>query len=123
MRTPLSFQIATRSEVDGRRIGMREFWPYLEDLAAVDPRVFVRFAHALSEHSASPYLDRVDVPVQIVAGGRDTFTPVWRSVEMHRRIPDSELIVLDEGTHTAPIEAPALTGQRLRRFLQRFPAA
>ena len=45
-------------------------------------------------------------PTLIVAGRLDSFTPHYLSEEMHTLIPGAELHVVEEGSHTAPIERP-----------------
>jgi pimeloyl-ACP methyl ester carboxylesterase len=57
------------------------------------------------------------VPTLIVAGERDTWTPLERSKAMHAAIPGSELLVLADATHTGPLERPEVVGERLERFL------
>ncbi len=118
-RTPLAYEIATRQEVDGTRLGIREFGPYMQDLAAMTPKVFFGFARSLAEHSAAPYLRQLDVPAWVLGGGRDSFTPRWRSEEMAHRLPRAELTVLPAGTHTTPLEYPATLYEGLSRLLQR----
>ena len=41
------------------------------------------------------------------------------SEEMANLLPNSELIVLEEGTHTAPLEMPELLNDALEAFLRR----
>ena len=64
---------------------------YFHDLSDVDPLLFVRMLASASQHDALDHLPHVDVPTLVVAGERDTFTPMWLSVKMHSAIPDSEL--------------------------------
>ena len=70
-----------------------------------------------AEHSCEDILHKIDVPVLIVAGEHDTFTPVWLSEKMHCEIPDSEMLMVPDGTHTAPIELPELVCLRLEKWL------
>jgi pimeloyl-ACP methyl ester carboxylesterase len=37
---------------------------------------------------------------------------------MARSIPGSELLVVEDGSHTTPIERPQLVGDRVLRFLR-----
>lgn len=116
--TRLSYELAVRVEVNGRRIDRRDFWPYFQHLGEMDMRVFALLARALAEHSAGDLLADVSLPTLIIGGGRDTFTPVWLSEEMWRRIPESEYLFIPDGTHATPIEHPQLIGLRLEKFLR-----
>ena len=116
--TRLSYEIATRFEVDGSRLSVDDFFPYLEHVAHMHVGVFARFAKSLSTHSARDVLGTIKVPALVVGAGKDTFTPGWRSEEMHALIPGSELLYLPEGTHTAPLEWADVVGDRLETFLR-----
>lgn len=116
----VAYQVATRFEVDGTRLSWKDFGPYLQTLAGMDPRIFFHLARELAEHSAAPYLGNVNVPALVVGGTRDTFTPGWRSEEMARRLPDAELLIIDGATHTGPLEHTTIIGHRASRFLERI---
>jgi pimeloyl-ACP methyl ester carboxylesterase len=117
--TELSYQIATRFELNGQLIRREDFFPYLEHMARVDVRLFLDMLAAAGRHSARPFLDQIDVPTLIIAGERDGFTPAHLSEEMHRCIRGSELHVVRDGSHTAPIERPAEVTARVEAFLSR----
>lgn len=120
----LSFQVATRVEVNGDLVKREDFRPYLKHLSQMDVTLFFSLLADASEHDSLEYLSEIDVPTLIVAGEKDKFTPAWLSNVMQARIPESELCTVPMGTHTAPIEMPELINLRLRRFLeQRVPPA
>ncbi|MCK8499386.1 alpha/beta fold hydrolase [Myxococcus fulvus] len=118
LRTELAVQLAISLEMNRERIARNDLAPYFEHLARMDPVVFVRTLDSLSEHSAWDHLLHVDVPSLVVAGGRDKFTPGWLSRKMASRIPEAELVLIPDGTHTAPLEAPGLVEVRVERFLR-----
>ncbi|MCP3060093.1 alpha/beta hydrolase [Myxococcus sp. K38C18041901] len=118
LRTELAVQLAISLEMNRERIARNDLAPYFEHLARMDPVVFVRTLDSLAEHSAWDHLLHVDVPSLVVAGGRDKFTPGWLSRKMASRIPEAELVLIPDGTHTAPLEAPGLVEVRVERFLR-----
>jgi pimeloyl-ACP methyl ester carboxylesterase len=117
--TELAYQIATRFELNGELIRREDFFPYLEHMARIDVRLFLEMLAAAGRHSCRELLDRIDVPTLIVSGERDGFTPAHLSEEMHRLIRDSELHVVQNGSHTAPIERPAEVTERIADFLRK----
>ena len=117
--TELAYQIATRFEINGELIRREDFFPYLEHMARVDVRLFLEMLAAAGRHTARELLAHVAVPTLIVAGDRDGFTPADLSAEMHRLIRDSELHVVQGGSHTAPIERPAEVTERIADFLRK----
>ena len=123
MPTRLAFEIAARLEINRELVEPDDFMPYLEGMARMDSRLFVSMLGEAGAHSAEDLLPEVAVPVLVVAGGRDGFTPPDRSLAMAEAIPGAELLVIEEGSHTAPIERPELVGDAVTRFLARLEAA
>lgn len=117
--TRLALTIAGRVEINRALIDPDAFMPYLEAMARMDVRVFLAMLAAAGGHSSDGWLAAIDVPVLVVAGARDGFTPPARSREMAAVIPGAELLEIDDGTHTAPIERPQLVDQTVLEFLAR----
>jgi pimeloyl-ACP methyl ester carboxylesterase len=115
--TRLAYEIATHFEVNGRMINYEDFMPYLHFIGKIDLRMFVKMLDFASRHTAEDFLPQIDVPVLIVAGEHDTFTPLRLSEKMAADIPGAELIVVPRGSHTAPIEMPQLVNLRIERWL------
>ena len=92
--------------------------PYLEHLAVLDMRMFIRTVLQTQEHDAWDLLAGLTVPVLFVGAERDAFTPIRLSKEMASRIPGAELLVLADATHAAIIEQPETINHRIERFLR-----
>jgi len=116
--TELAFALAKRFEINGELIRREDFLPYLEHMARIDVRLFLDMLAAAGRHSARELLEQIEVPTLIVAGDRDGFTPLALSEEMHHRIRRSELLVVEGGSHTTPIERPAEVSSRVAAFIR-----
>ncbi len=117
--SPMTFHIAARtSEINSKFVRKQDFQPYLEHVAKMDLRVFMRMLKGLAEHSAEEILETIDVPTLVIAGEFDSFTPTQRSLEMHDGIAGSQLLVVPGGTHVAPVELPDLVNSAIEKFLK-----
>jgi pimeloyl-ACP methyl ester carboxylesterase len=110
--------VARLLETNSRLVSQSDLGPYFQHLAGMDPRVFARVAIDANEHTVEERLSEVHAPTLIIAGDRDSFTPVWLSRRMHTLTPGSELMVVPGGTHVAPLEIPELLHLRVDRFLE-----
>ncbi|MBK8258602.1 MAG: alpha/beta hydrolase [Polyangiaceae bacterium] len=100
----LALRIALMTgEVDARSIAAEDLLPYMKHMVDIDLPMFLRMLHSAGEHSARDLLPNIHVPVLVIAGDRDTFTPTRYAEEMARLIPKAKLVVLP-GTHVIPIE-------------------
>ncbi|KAB2896859.1 MAG: alpha/beta hydrolase [Kofleriaceae bacterium] len=115
--TKLALAIAGRVEINRALVQPDDFMPYLEGLARMDVRVFLAMLAAAGQHSSEPWLGEIDVPVLVVAGGRDGFTPPERSRQMAASIPNSSFLEVPDGSHTAPIERPLEIDRAVLDFL------
>jgi pimeloyl-ACP methyl ester carboxylesterase len=106
-------------DVDPDNVRREDLLPYLQHMTHVDFPLFLKMLRAAGAHSAEDYLKEIDVPVLIIAGEKDTFTPGSLSTYMAEQIPGSELLVVPAGTHVAPIEQPELVGARIKAFIAR----
>jgi pimeloyl-ACP methyl ester carboxylesterase len=106
-------------DIDPRNVRREDILPYLKHMTHVDFAMFLRMLRAAGDHTAEDWLAEVNIPVIIVAGERDTFTPASLSEAMAERIPNAELLMVKGGSHVAPIEQPELVSERIRAFLSR----
>ena len=104
-------------EIDPRTVRPEDIEPYFQHVAHVDFPMFARMLSAAGEHSAEDILPGVDVPVLIIAGDRDSFTPPELSRHMAETMPKAELVMLSGGTHVAPLEQHELVSLRIEKFL------
>jgi 3-oxoadipate enol-lactonase len=66
----------------------------------------------------TPLLNGITVPTLIVVGRDDEFTPVSTAEFMHERIPNSQLVVIENAGHLPNLEQPDAFNQALLEFLQ-----
>ena len=115
----LALKIALRAgEIDPERVRPEDMLPYLSHLTHVDFPMFLRMLRAAGEHTAGDLISAVDVPVLVVAGERDSFTPAFLATAMSEALPHGELLLVHAGTHVTPIEQPELVNARVLRFLR-----
>ncbi len=117
--TKLAMLVATTFEVNGRLINEDEFWPYFEHIGYVDVELFVRMLEKAQNHDAQHFLKDINVPVLIIGGEKDTFTPGWLARKMARMIPGAQLMMIPTGSHTGMMEIPELFLLRVEKFLEK----
>lgn len=117
--TQLAFALATRLEINAELLEEPDFMPYLEGLARVDVDLFLATLAAAAEHSAIDLLPTIRTPTLVVAGDGDGFTPPARSREMVETIPRAEILWVEGGSHTAPLERPEQVSEGVVEFLAR----
>jgi len=115
--TRLAYALAKRLEINADLLDPNDFMPYLRGLSLIDVPLFLSMLSGAAEHSAEDVLPLVDIPTLIIGGERDGFTPPELSKQMADAIPNAELLIIEGGSHTAPIERPALVAHTVKTFL------
>ncbi len=114
-----AYRIGAKLEFEEELLSKQDFMPYLKGLAQMDPILFLAMLSDMGAHSCEDILVEIRVPTLLIGGELDTFTPADRTREMAERIPGSELCIVHQGTHSTPLEHPALVGQVTCDFLAR----
>jgi pimeloyl-ACP methyl ester carboxylesterase len=83
----------------------------------MDFLLFLRMLRAAGDYSADEFLGSIDVPVLVMAGRSDTFTPPQLAEAMAQALPRAELLMIPSATHVAPLEHRDLVGKRIAQFL------
>ena len=90
----------------------------VEKFRTLDMDVFIHLLEKMGEHDGWDLLPSIDVPVLIVAGSRDVFTPRSAAERMARRTRGSEIMIIPGATHYAALEYPEMINLRLEKFLR-----
>lgn len=70
----------------------------------VDFGIMWRMMSGMRNHSAADVLPTIEVPVLILGGERDHFTPPSVQHRLHELVPNSELLMFPDGGHLLPVE-------------------
>lgn len=93
--------------------------PHVRQFADLDLGVLWRMMCQMRRHSAADLLPGITVPVLVLAGRRDTFTPMSVQRRMEELLPDVELVVFDQGGHLLPVEEATGVAEALIGWLDR----
>ncbi|MGW7577646.1 alpha/beta fold hydrolase [Streptomyces sp. NPDC054765] len=66
-------------------------------------------------------LSRIPVPALVVVGAEDAYTPVSDARDIHERLPDSRLTVIEQAGHLPNLERPDEFNAALGTFLDSLP--
>jgi pimeloyl-ACP methyl ester carboxylesterase len=114
----MALRLALRAgDLDPDHFHIEDLRPYVTHMRSLDLQLFLRMLTAAGEHSAEDILPTIDVPVLVVAGERDTFTPLFLAEAMAKAMPKAELFVVKNGSHVAPLEQHELVNDKIRSFL------
>jgi 3-oxoadipate enol-lactonase len=74
-------------------------------------------ASAVRDMAQSTMLLKIKAPTMVLVGKQDPACTVDQATVLHRLIPHSSMVVLDQAAHLANIEQPLAFNKALRGFL------
>jgi pimeloyl-ACP methyl ester carboxylesterase len=118
LRNPLAYPVGVLlARAIGPRAKREDMQGYFEHLSMLDPLILAKMVRGMHAHSAEDVLAKIDVPVLILHGTADPFTPLSIAKEMEREIRSAKLVAYEGGAHTLPIEFRDEVGAEVRAFL------
>lgn len=91
---------------------------YTRGVASLDLDAFIAIFEHMMKFDGQPLLDRIDCPVLIISGSKDTVTPVSVQEDMNHRIRNSQLLVVPYGSHCTQLDMPEMVNLRIEKFLK-----
>ncbi len=91
----------------------------MEGLAASEDHSYAALCRALAVHDVRADLADIRMPLLLIAGERDSSTPIENIEFVAESVPDAELHVLPDVAHQVTVAAPAEVAGLLLNFMQR----
>lgn len=88
-----------------------------EALVACGPETLAADYAACRSVDLRDRLAEVAVPVLIIAGSDDRFTPRWLSEELARGLPEAQMVVIDDTRHMPMVEAAGAVNRLVGAYL------
>jgi len=108
--------------VGGPKVQEKHLAPHMAQVGDVNFSVLFKMMSELRRHHTAELLPTISVPVLVLAGRKDVFTPPSVQQIMADVIPDAEIVWWEEAGHMLPIEeAEELTAAILDFSTRRFP--
>lgn len=93
------------------------YWRYYEMFAAQDADAYAISALSAADSDASEALKSLTCRTLLVAGRHDALLPLDHADAVHRLVPQSELMVMEDAAHFVPYQRPDPFAQQVDRFL------
>jgi pimeloyl-ACP methyl ester carboxylesterase len=106
-------------KIGGPKVTEELIAPHMAQIGDVNFSVLFRMMTELRRHRTRELLPKIDVPVLVLAGRLDLFTPPAVQQVMADAIPGAEIVWFEEAGHMLPIEEPEACAAALVDFVRR----
>ncbi len=120
-RPKISKEAASRIALNSwNRKNIEEFYKFYKPN---NSEIFLKSVQACLNVNNQNLLPKIKVPTLIVGGQYDSIIPVWVQLWMHKKIPNSEFVIVRNTGHIAKLEAKDSFNRILRNFLKKHSIA
>jgi pimeloyl-ACP methyl ester carboxylesterase len=109
---------AKRVGLAGQTLDEEIFAQLAGSFAELDMDLYLHTLERLGDHDARDLLEEIDVPMLVISGDRDLFTPRRAAEDMVQGVRGAELLVIPGGTHYVAVEYPELVNLRVEKFFR-----
>ncbi len=105
--------------VGGPNLQEKDIASHIAHLSEVNLSVMFKMMSGFRRHRAAAFLPEIAVPVLVLAGRIDRFTPPSVQRRMADLIPDSDLVWFDGAGHLLPVEEAVGVASAINDFMSR----
>lgn len=91
----------------------------MEGLAAADDHSYAQLCRALAKHNLIEDLPLIRIPVMMIAGERDSSTPIENVELVAESVLRGALHVVEDAAHMVPVSHPVRVAELLRKMMDR----
>jgi len=91
---------------------------YFRGVSGLNLGHFLVLFRDMIESSHEALLSKIDIPVLILCGSKDSLTPVEDQKIMNKKIKNSEMMVIPYGSHCVQLDFPEMVNLKIETFLK-----
>jgi pimeloyl-ACP methyl ester carboxylesterase len=97
---------------------LRDIEIYARGISSMDLKAFITLFESMIDYDGTSVLEKIEVPTLIIGGRSDSVTPIKTQRMMHKKIKNSQLLLVPYGSHCTQLDMPDLVNLRISRFLR-----
>ena len=102
---------------------LRDIEIYARGLATIDIQSFLYLFEDMINYNGTSILKDIHCPTLIIAGQKDSITPLKHQTQLRDQVSNSELFIVPMGSHCTQLDMPDLINLRAEKFLKPSPAS
>ncbi|MBF0297722.1 MAG: alpha/beta hydrolase [Oligoflexia bacterium] len=93
---------------------------YLAKINELGPDIFFRLFTEMNKHKIADSLGKIYTPALVIGGDNDKVIPHYIQRILHRKLINSELYILKDGSHVPQVDFPEMINERILLFIQKI---
>ncbi|MCB9060354.1 MAG: alpha/beta hydrolase [Halobacteriovoraceae bacterium] len=119
-KNPIIQHFIKQGGFNSKQVSIEYVQTYLKKMGELDHRLFIKLINQMRDHDIINHLEEISVPTLIVGGDKDKVIPNYLQNILHKYIIDSELYIVNGGSHVPQADFPDSINDRIYHFLKKF---
>ncbi len=90
---------------------------YMKKISELPKELFFHLLDQMKNHDVINFLETIKVPTLIIGGDKDKIIPNYLQQILHRKLKNSEIYIIKDGSHVPQVDFPDLVNKRTSVFL------
>lgn len=115
---PLNHQVLYQGGFNTKKVSLEFVQFYAKKISELPHQLFLQLMREMREHQVFNDLDTIKSPTLIVGGDQDKVIPLHLQYILHKKMPNSELYIIKDGSHVPQSDFPDMLNERINFFIQ-----
>lgn len=93
---------------------------YMKRIGELPPELFYHLMQLMHDHDIGKDLKKIKTPTLVVAGDKDKVIPFPFQLDLKKKLPNSELYIIKDGSHVPQLDFPEALNERLDYFFKKM---
>lgn len=90
---------------------------YLNKVGELGPEIFFQLLDEMNTHDIMSFLHKISARTLIIGGNQDKVIPNYLQRVLHQELNNSELYIVQNGSHVPQVDFPEMINERILNFL------
>jgi len=90
---------------------------YMKKIGELNAEIFFQLLKEMKYHNLLSKLHQLNIPSLILGGDKDYISPISTQIILHKKISNSQLYIVKEGSHVPQVDFPKSINDRIKLFI------
>lgn len=117
---PLTQVLIRHGGFNPKKVSMEFIQIYLQKIRQLGPGLFFKLFEEMGKHNILSYLHDIQTPALVMGGDKDKVIPYYIQDIINKRLKNSELYIVKDGSHVPQVDFPETVNERMLIFINKM---
>jgi len=118
-KNPLAQFIIFDGGFNKKQVGMEFIQLYMKKISELPKELFFHLLQIMHDHDVIAHLEKINTPTLIIGGDKDKIIPNYLQKILQKKLKNSDLYIVKDGSHVPQVDFPDLINERIMRYLNK----